>query len=77
LRLATVDASTRIALPVGVLQIDLERGPDEPRPVKVTLGLLRIRQVVASHRDVVGEDARTFRAAPSENFSPEPHVSSS
>src|SRR3989454_9706466 len=55
LQAAHVDAGAGVALPVGVLQIDLERSPDEARLVEVALGLRGIRHVVASRRDVVGE----------------------
>src|SRR6266508_3504169 len=55
-----VDASAGIALPVGVLQIELEWSPDEACLVEVALGLGLVRQVVTRRQAVVGEERTDY-----------------
>src|SRR6266545_6379317 len=69
-----VDASAGIALPVGVLQIELERSPDEAGLVEVALGLGLVRQVVTRRRDVVGEERADRLRLRLQEFFTEPDV---
>src|SRR5882762_8624166 len=52
-----VDARIGIALPVGVLEVDVERCAHEPALVQVALGLGDIGEVVLRDGDVIGEES--------------------
>src|SRR5216684_7219577 len=52
-----IDAGVGIALPVGVLEVDLQRRAHEPALVQITLGLGGIGEVVLGDGDVIGEES--------------------
>src|SRR5882762_10046797 len=52
-----VDAGAWIALPVGVLEVNLQRRAHEPALVQITLGLGGVGEVVLRDGDVIGEES--------------------